>query len=453
MQDPENTRKRVRIRTRVQGPSSKHTFSLNEEKGGERSVRVVMSDGKSEKNVPIGEGLKNPFSQSSENPDYNRREEYYSRPFSEKSRDYVVPRSRAKRSMPFDDAKASFFQHPKESDSRNPAGPTAPESFCLITPRHQGSKARPRTLDGFDDGYKSPPGGFQESCHSSFRNRGEVLGKQPRNNVPHPRKKKGSRGTLIQPASDFVPTYPEEKANSTEPIRLNKFLANSGICSRRNADKLISEGRVKVNGEVITTMGVEITRQDVVEYDGKTVSIEPRVYVLLNKPKNCMTTSDDPDGRLTVMDLVKNACKERIFPVGRLDRNTTGVLLLTNDGDMMAKLLHPSFLKKKIYQVTLDRPVEVEHMQQIVKGIELEDGEIHADAVSYVDENDFSVVGIEIHSGRNRIVRRIFEHFGYRIYKLDRVYFAGLTKKDLPRGRWRYLTEEEVRRLRMGNYE
>lgn len=166
-----------------------------------------------------------------------------------------------------------------------------------------------------------------------------------------------------------------------------------------------------------------------------------------------MTTSDDPEGRMTVLDLVKNACSERIYPVGRLDRNTTGVLLLTNDGDMMAKLLHPSFRKKKIYQVTLDRPVEVEHMQQIAQGIELPDGEIHADAISYVDETDFSIVGIEIHSGRNRIVRRIFEHFGYKIYKLDRVYFAGLTKRNLPRGRWRYLSEEEVSRLRMGNYE
>lgn len=266
-------------------------------------------------------------------------------------------------------------------------------------------------------------------------------------------KKREPYTPTIQPAADFIPTYPEEKEGSNTPIRLNKFLANAGICSRRSADELIATGKIKVNGEIITKMGTEITRQDVVEYKGKVISIERRVYVLLNKPKNCVTTADDPDGRITVLDLAKNACKERIFPVGRLDRNTTGVLLLTNDGDLMAKLLHPSFRKKKIYQVTLDKPVSVEHMQQIAEGIELEDGLIHADAISYVDEEDFSIVGVEIHSGRNRIVRRIFEHFGYKIKKLDRVYFAGLTKKNLPRGRWRYLSEEEVTRLRMGNYE
>lgn len=256
----------------------------------------------------------------------------------------------------------------------------------------------------------------------------------------------------IQPAPDFIPTYADPTINNTTPIRLNKYLSNAGICSRRNADTLIAAGKVKVNGQVVTTMGTEVMRQDVIEYNGQIVSIERKVYVVLNKPKNCVTTADDPEGRITVMDLVKNACPERIYPVGRLDRNTTGVLLLTNDGDMMAKLVHPAYKKKKIYQVTLDKPVAVEHMKAIATGIVLSDGPIHADAISYVDSNDFSVVGIELHSGRNRIVRRIFEHFGYKVWKLDRVYFAGLTKRNLPRGRWRFLTEEEVNHLRMGNY-
>lgn len=268
--------------------------------------------------------------------------------------------------------------------------------------------------------------------------------------TPFKKKKKKKK---IQPAPKQVISYPEANEGSTEALRLNKYLANSGICSRRKADELIAEGKVSVNGVVVTTLGTHVTRQDEIVCEGKPISIERKIYVLLNKPKNCVTTSDDPEKRFTVMDIVRNACPERIYPVGRLDRNTSGVLLLTNDGDLASKLMHPSYNKKKIYQVTLDKPVAVEHMQQIAEGIELEDGEIHADAISYIDEKDLSQVGIEIHSGRNRIVRRIFEHLGYKVNKLDRVYFAGLTKKDLPRGRWRYLTEVEVRNLRMDSYE
>ncbi len=246
--------------------------------------------------------------------------------------------------------------------------------------------------------------------------------------------------------------YKEILAPETE-IRLNKFIANSGICSRREADALIQRGEVTVNGVVVTELGTRVHPVDIVEYAGKRVETESKVYVLLNKPKNCVTTSDDPECRLTVMDLVKNACPERIYPVGRLDRHTTGVLLITNDGDLASKLTHPSFMKKKIYHVWLDKPVAMEDMQRIADGIELEDGEIHADALSYVKDDDLSQVGIEIHSGRNRIVRRIFEHLGYKVIKLDRVYFAGLTKKNLPRGRWRYLNEQEVNNLRMGAFE
>ncbi len=246
--------------------------------------------------------------------------------------------------------------------------------------------------------------------------------------------------------------YVLEDIDPNAELRLNKYMANSGICSRREADEYITGGKVKVNGEVVTELGTKITRNDVVEYDGKVVTPERKCYVLLNKPKDCVTTNDDPNGRTTVLDIVKGACQERIYPVGRLDRNTTGVLLLTNDGDLASKLTHPKFVKKKIYHVWTDKEISEEDMQRIADGIELEDGEIHADAISYVSD-DRNQAGIEIHSGRNRIVRRIFEHLGYRVTKLDRVYFAGLTKKNLPRGRWRYLSQEEVNYLRMGAFE
>ena len=247
--------------------------------------------------------------------------------------------------------------------------------------------------------------------------------------------------------------YKEQFVDPNEPIRLNKFLANAGVCSRREADEFITAGVVSVNGEVVTELGTKIKRADVVKFHDETVSIERKVYVLLNKPKDCVTTSDDPQARLTVMDLVKGACSERIYPVGRLDRNTTGVLLLTNDGDLASKLTHPKFLKKKIYHVYLDKNLTKADMDQIAAGVELEDGEIHADAISYADDIKRDQVGIEIHSGKNRIVRRIFESLGYKVIKLDRVYFAGLTKKGLRRGDWRYLTEQEVNMLRMGSFE
>ena len=247
--------------------------------------------------------------------------------------------------------------------------------------------------------------------------------------------------------------YKEVLADPNEPIRLNKFLSNAGVCSRREADEFIQAGAVKVNDVVVTELGTKITRQDKVLFNEQPVQIESKVYIVLNKPKNCVTTSDDPQELLTVMDLVKNACQERIYPVCRLDRNTPGVLLLTNDGDLASKLTHPSFKKKKIYHVWLDKNVSIEDMEKIANGLELEDGEIHADAISYASEEDKSQVGIEIHSGRNRIVRRIFESLGYHVIKLDRVYFAGLTKKNLGRGKWRYLNEREVNALRMGAFE
>ncbi len=263
---------------------------------------------------------------------------------------------------------------------------------------------------------------------------------------------------MPQGGKSFVPRpkrieYEQSIPSPDEQIRLNKFLANAGICSRREADEYIQQGLVKVNGEVVTELGTKITHSDTVEYNGKAVALESKCYILLNKPKDCVTTSEDPNGRTTVMDLIKGACEERVYPVGRLDRNTTGVLLLTNDGDLASKLTHPKYVKKKIYHVWTDKDISEDDMQRIADGIELDDGPIHADAISYATDTDRNQAGIEIHSGRNRIVRRIFESLGYHVTKLDRVYFAGLTKKNLPRGRWRYLTQEEVNFLKMGSFE
>ena len=233
------------------------------------------------------------------------------------------------------------------------------------------------------------------------------------------------------------------------PIRLNRYLSNAGICSRREADKLITEGLVTVNGEIVTEMGHKVSLEDDIRFDGKRLNPERKVYLLLNKPKGFVTTIDDPFADRTVMELVKNACHERIYPVGRLDIQTTGLLLFTNDGDLAKKLTHPSFEKKKVYHVQLDRDFLPEDLDKVAKGIELEDGLIAADDIQHIDPDDARQVGIEIHSGKNRIVRRIFEHFGYHVEKLDRVLFAGLTKKDLPRGRYRFLTQQEINFLKM----
>ncbi|MFV0365085.1 MAG: pseudouridine synthase [Mangrovibacterium sp.] len=232
-------------------------------------------------------------------------------------------------------------------------------------------------------------------------------------------------------------------------LRLNRYISNAGVCSRRDADKLILDGEITVNGKVITEMGYRLEPQDKVLHNGKRIIAEQKVYLLLNKPKGFVTTLDDPHADKTVMDLVKDACTERIYPVGRLDKATTGLLLFTNDGNLAKKLTHPSYQKKKIYHVFLKEKFPEEHLEKIYKGIELEDGFVKADAISYVDPADKTQVGIEIHSGRNRIVRRIFEHFGFRVQKLDRVFFAGLTKKNLPRGKYRFLTPQEINFLKM----
>ncbi len=236
---------------------------------------------------------------------------------------------------------------------------------------------------------------------------------------------------------------------NTQLIRLNKYLADAGICSRREADQLIASGAVKVNGEVVTRLGTKVGPNDKVQYGGETLRKERLRYVLLNKPKGFITTSDDPQNRKTVMTLVEKACRERIYPVGRLDRNTLGLLLFTNDGELAKKLTHPKHGVKKIYHVFLDKALTKNDLLQLAGGIELEDGPVQPDKIAWVSgEDDKKQVGIELHSGKNRIVRRMFEHLGYKVVKLDRVFFAGLTKKDLPRGKWRHLTDNEVNILK-----
>ena len=299
--------------------------------------------------------------------------------------------------------------------------------------------------------YRNQQGGFRRPNNQY----GRPMNAHP---YPNPKKKKKAKKQQPRPGKTFYPRpkpveYEMEIPDPDAKIRLNKFMANSGICSRREADEYIQQGLVKVNGEVVSELGTKIGHNDVVEYDEKIVALERKTYILLNKPKDCVTTVDDPNERRTVMDLIKGACTERVYPVGRLDRNTTGVLLLTNDGDLASKLTHPKYIKKKIYHVWVDRDISEDDMQTIADGIELEDGPVQVDAISYATDKAFNQAGIEIHSGRNRIVRRIFESLGYHVTKLDRVYFAGLTKKDLPRGRWRYLTQEEVNLLKRGAFE
>lgn len=241
--------------------------------------------------------------------------------------------------------------------------------------------------------------------------------------------------------------------HESEFIRLNKYIASTGVCSRREADEFIQAGLITVNGKLVTELGVKVSSADLVKYNGETLREEKKVYILMNKPKDYVTTVEDPHAKKTVLELVRGACKERVYPVGRLDRNTTGVLLLTNDGEITKRLTHPKFEKLKIYHVYLNRNLKQGDMDKVASGITLEDGFIKADSISYADPVDKKQVGIEIHSGRNHIVRRIFESLGYEIAKLDRVYFAGLTKKNLRRGEWRFLSEKEIAMLKMNAFK
>ena len=346
----------------------------------------------------------------------------------------------------------------RENRDRRPGGGYSRGGYQQ---REGGYQSRPYNREGGyqqrpynrEEGYQQRDGGYQNRSYN--REGGYQQREGGYQNRPGGNYKKRTPG--YNPHAKYSMKkqieYKEKNYDPDEPVRLNRYLANAGVCSRREADTFIQAGVVKVNGVVVTELGTKVKRSDEVMFHDQTINMEKKVYVLLNKPKDYVTTSDDPQNRKTVMELVKNACRERIYPVGRLDRNTTGVLLFTNDGDLATKLTHPQYLKKKIYHVFCDKNVTAADIRQIAEGIMLEDGEIHADAIDYAHETDKKQVGIEIHSGRNRIVRRIFEHLGYKVVKLDRVYFAGLTKKNVKRGDWRFLTQDEVNMLKMGAFE
>jgi 23S rRNA pseudouridine2605 synthase len=246
----------------------------------------------------------------------------------------------------------------------------------------------------------------------------------------------------------------DNKTGKKEPelIRLNRFIANSGVCSRREADELIRQGFITINGKKVTDLGTKVTYNDEVKYKGKSLSAEKKVYILMNKPKGYVTTVEDPHAEFTVLDLIGDACRERVYPVGRLDKATTGVLLLTNDGDLTGKLTHPKYKRRKIYHVFLDKKVSPDDLYRLSEGIRIDEELVVADAVSYADSEDRTQIGIELHSGQNRVVRRMFESLGYKVKKLDRVYFAGLTKKNLQRGKWRFLNQKEISMLKRGIY-
>jgi 23S rRNA pseudouridine2605 synthase len=343
---------------------------------------------------------------------------------------------------------------PREFSKREP-GKFSSEKKDSREPFKREPRKYSSDKDGARDSSKREPGKYssdKNKSRESFKRDGKSISSEKNKGKDFSRKEYGKtpgyapRRKSVSPKKKQADT--NEKGESL--IRLNKYIADAGICSRREADVLIESGVVKVNGVIVTQLGTKVSQTDKVMFGGETLSREKLRYILLNKPKGFITTSDDPLDRKTVMSLVENACEERIYPVGRLDRNTIGLLLFTNDGDMAKKLTHPKYGIKKVYHVFLDKPLTKSDMIQIIEGVELEDGLAKPDKISYVtDENDKKQVGLELHSGKNRIVRRIFEHLGYEVVKLDRVSFAGLTKKDLPRGKWRLLSEKEVGMLKM----
>jgi len=394
---------------------------------GERASRPAFGDKK-----PYGDrdsrpsfGDKKPWENKDSKPAYGERKPYGDR-------------------KPFEgrDSKPSFGpRKPFESRDNRPLN-TDSNGEKVYGRFRESSEDEPRS--GSLSFSKLPEGKRSEFTETRYDNKKDGVTFRKRSDDYDPNAKYSNKKQL---------EYRKTIVDPTKPIRLNKFLANAGICSRREADEFILAGVISVNGEIVTEMGVKVLITDKVMFHEQTVQSEKKVYLLLNKPKDCVTTSEDTHDRLTVLDLVKNACSERIYPVGRLDRNTTGVLLLTNDGDLASKLTHPKYNKKKIYHVALDKPLIEDDYNAILAGVNLDEEVIAADALEFVKDGDLKQIGIEIHSGQNRVVRRIFEKLGYKVIRLDRVYFAGLTKKSLPRGKYRFLSEREVQMLKMGAHE
>ncbi len=361
-----------------------------------------------------------------------------------------------------DEANTDFDSRPKRTASKktfskeNPREEKGSKSAPLYKPR-TAKNPKERVAEN-DQGFKKTSKPEKSDSFQADNSKGnyyqEKFGKKKQER-PEEKFDKPRESKIIKKAKT-APKQPEFdnslKTDKEGYIRINKYIANSGLCSRREADEYIQKGYISINGEVVKEVGTKVKLTDEVCYRGKKLDPEKKVYILLNKPKDYVTTVEDPNASRTVMDLIVGACDQRVYPVGRLDRNSTGLLLFTNDGELTTRLTHPSFMKKKIYEVGLDKSVKQEDMNTIRTGVEIEGEMVAADAIEYVDTNDKSVIGIEIHSGQNRIVRKIFEKLGYRVYKLDRVYFAGLTKKNLPRGKWRFLTPKEVNMLKMNRF-
>ncbi len=351
-----------------------------------------------------------------------------------------------------DDANATTT--PKNTSK--PASKPAPQAVSKpsLKPAKPAAKPAPRSKSErpFEQFRKDNPKALKKQERSKIFTASKFVGKadsySERVAIDRPER----RGGRTKREDQILKEAAKQQAQSNEPMRLNRFVAQSGVCSRREADSLIADGLISVNGVVVTELGSKVTFEDTVEYEGKVLQGEKKIYIVMNKPKGYVTSVDDPHNDRTVIDLLKGQVPQRVYPVGRLDKNTTGVLMLTNDGDLTRELTHPSYNKSKIYHVFLDKPCTEAHLEQLLEGVTLEDGEIKVDQISFV-AGAHKEVGVELHSGRNRIVRRMFEHLGYEVQKLDRVYFAGLTKLGLRRGFWRILSDKEVAMLKSRNYK
>ena len=375
-----------------------------------------------------------------------------------------------RRSRPSRDERSDERRVPRSSEGRSFGKPKGYEKKDEKRPARRGEERderrpsrrgedRERSYKGkkeSEEGRYSKPRGYRNDSSNSDERRGGKYGKVKSTGKVLSTRKKPKFDDDFSEMEKFDKKAPvieaELKTDSEGYIRLNKYIANSGLCSRREADDYIQKGMITVNGEVVDQLGTKVKLTDEIRFKDKELDPEKKVYILLNKPKDYVTTVEDPNAKRTVMELIEGACNQRVYPVGRLDRNSTGLLLLTNDGELTKRLTHPSFMKKKIYEVGLNRSLDSSDMKQVLNGVDLEGEIVKADAIDYVDPSDLSVIGIEIHSGQNRVVRRIFENLGYAVQKLDRVYFAGLTKKNLPRGKWRFLTQKEVTMLKTNRF-
>ncbi len=431
---------------RQDGDRPKRSYTKREDKPFGEKPRRSFSNDRPEGDRPYGDKPKRTYTKREDRPEGGRS--YGDKP----KRAFGGERSREDR--PYSDRPKRSFGSDRPREDR-PYSDRPKRSFSSDRPREDRPYSdRPKRSFGSDRPREDRP--YSDRPKRSFRGDDSASFKREER-FARERELRESFGEKPQKsfrmkAEEYTPKPRRAKAMGDEGIRLNKFISNSGVCSRREADEYIVAGLVSVNGQIVTELGTKIQASDDVRFNGERLKGEEKVYIIMNKPKDFVTTMSDPNAEKTVMDLITGKCAQRVYPVGRLDKATTGVLLLTNDGDLTEKLTHPSNKVKKIYHVFLDKNVSGTDFKQLLEGVELEDGPMYADTLSYID-GDNSQIGLEIHSGRNRVVRRMFEALGYKVKKLDRVLFAGLTKKNLRRGQWRFLTEQEITSLKMGIFE